>query len=110
MGAAVMLAALAIRLPLGGIYVMVFITGCFVFSAQVLVYAFTASNYPAQVRATALGMSAGTGRLGAISGPLVGGTLLSAGLAYPWGFFAFAAVGALGGVAASALKTVRRRD
>ena len=40
----------------------------------------------------------------------MGGTLLSAGLAYPWGFFAFAAVGALGGVAASALKTVRRRD
>ncbi|GAA1338045.1 aromatic acid/H+ symport family MFS transporter [Kocuria palustris] len=106
MGAAVMLAALVIRLPLGGIYVMVFITGCFVFSAQVLVYAFTASNYPAQVRATALGMSAGTGRLGAISGPLVGGTLLSAGLAYPWGFFAFSLAALLGGGALSATRTL----
>lgn len=109
-GSAILLAALAVKMPLLGIYVMVFITGCFVFSAQNLVYAFTATNYPPKVRGTALGMSAGVGRLGAISGPIVGGTLLTAGLAYPWGFFAFAAVGALGGVAASALKTVRRRD
>lgn len=37
----------------------------------------------------------------------IGSAALLAALAYPWGFFAFAAVGALGGVAASALKTVR---
>ena len=61
-------------------------------------------------RATALGMSAGVGRLGAISGPIVGGTLLGAGLAYPWGFFAFAAVGALGSVAMVGSKTVGAPD
>ena len=110
LGAAVMLAALVIRLPLGGIYVMVFITGCFVFSAQVLVYAFTAANYPARVRATALGMSAGTGRLGAISGPLLGGGLLSAGLAYPWGFFAFALAALIGGGALTATRTLEADD
>ncbi|WP_248192756.1 hypothetical protein [Micrococcus endophyticus] len=87
---------------------MVFITGMFVFSAQNLVYAFTATNYPAQVRGTALGMSAGVGRLGAISGPLMGGALLTAGIACPWGFFAFAAAGLLGGVAATGFKTRRR--
>ncbi|WP_270238842.1 MFS transporter [Kocuria marina] len=107
---AVLLAALAIRLPVAGIYVMVFLTGCFVFSSQVLVYAFTATNHPPRVRATALGMSAGVGRLGAISGPIVGGTLLGAGLAYPWGFFAFAAVGALGSVAMVGSKTVGAPD
>lgn len=107
---AVLLAALVIRLPLAGIYVMVFLTGCFVFSSQVLVYAFTAANHPPQVRATALGMSAGVGRLGAISGPILGGSLLGAGLAYPWGFFAFAAVGALGGVAMLGSKTVGAPD
>jgi len=85
---------------------MVFLTGCFVFSSQVLVYAFTAANHPPQVRATALGMSAGVGRLGAISGPILGGTLLTAGLAYPWGFFAFALVGALGGASMLGTKTV----
>ena len=105
LGSAVLLAALAIRLPLLGIYAMVFVTGCFVFSSQVLVYAFTAANHPPRVRATALGMSAGVGRLGAISGPIIGGTLLGAGLAYPWGFFAFAAVGALGGLALTGTRT-----
>ncbi len=105
LGSAALLAALAIRLPLLGIYAMVFVTGCFVFSSQVLVYAFTAANHPPRVRATALGMSAGVGRLGAISGPIIGGTLLGAGLAYPWGFFAFAAVGALGGLALTGTRT-----
>lgn len=107
LGSAVLLSVLSIQMPLLGIYVMIFITGCFVFSAQNLVYAFAATNHPPQVRGTALGMAAGVGRLGAISGPLVGGTLLAAGLAYPWGFFAFGAVGALGGIASTALRTVR---
>lgn len=106
LASAAFLAGLAIKLPLVGIYVMVLLTGFFVFSSQVLVYAFTAANHPPQVRATALGMSAGVGRLGAISGPIVGGTLLGAGLAYPWGFFAFALVGALGGAAMLGTKTV----
>jgi MFS transporter, AAHS family, benzoate transport protein len=105
LGSAVLLAALAIRLPLLGIYGMVFVSGCFGFSSQVLVYAFTAANHPPRVRATALGMSAGVGRLGAMSGPIIGGTLLTAGLAHPWGFFAFAAVGALGGLALTGPRT-----
>ena len=36
--------------PIAGIYVMVFLTGCLVFSAQVLVYAFVSANHPPQVR------------------------------------------------------------
>lgn len=103
---AVLLAALTIRLPIGGIYVMVFLTGCFVFSSQVLVYAFTATNHPGPIRATALGMAAGVGRLGAISGPLLGGFLLDRGLAYPWGFFAFALVGALGALGMLCTRTL----
>ncbi|MGN0100160.1 aromatic acid/H+ symport family MFS transporter [Dietzia sp. CH92] len=98
---AVFLALLSIRLPLAGIYVMVFLTGCFVFSSQVLVYAFTSTRYPAAIRATALGMSAGFGRIGAITGPTLGGVLLAAGLGHPWGFYAFAVVGVLGAIALS---------
>ena len=108
LGSALLLCALVVRLPLVGIYAVVFVTGMFVFSAQNLVYAFCASNYPPQVRGTALGMSAGVGRIGAISGPLMGGALLTAGIAYPWGFFAFAAAGLLGGLAATGFKTMRR--
>ena len=107
--AAVFLALLSIRVPLGGIYVMVFLAGVFVFSAQVLVYAFTSANHPPQVRATALGWSAGVGRVGAICGPILGGAVLAAGVAVPWGFYAFAVVGALGAVALSTSR-VRRPD
>ena len=105
--AAVFLALLAIRLPLAGIYLMVFLTGFFVFSAQVLVYAFVSANHPPQVRATALGWSAGAGRVGAIVGPTITGALFAAGNAFPGGFYLFAVVGALGALAFS---VARRRD
>lgn len=100
-GSAVMLATLAIKLPMVGTYILVFITGVFVFSAQNLVTAFVAARHPAAIRGTALGMSLGVGRLGAISGPIIGGALVGAGIAYPWGFYAFALVGALGAVSMS---------
>lgn len=96
LAAAVFLAALSIRLPEAGVYAAVFVAGSFVFSAQVLVYAFIGRAYPAETRATGLGWSAGVGRIGAICGPLLGGALLTAGIAYPWGFYAYAAVGVLG--------------
>jgi MFS family permease len=104
---ALFLALLSIELPVGALYLMCFLTGCFVFSAQVLVYAFTSANHPSQVRATALGWSAGAGRIGAIVGPVITGALVTAGIAFPWGFYVFAVVGALG---ALALSVTQRRD
>ncbi len=102
--AAVFLAGLSVRLestPL--VYVAVTLAGIFVFSAQVLVYAFVGHLYPAPIRGTALGMSAGVGRVGAIVGPTLGGALVTAGIAYPWGFYAFAVAALL---AVAALATV----
>jgi AAHS family benzoate transporter-like MFS transporter len=101
--AALFLALLSIRLPGIGVYVSVLLAGVFVFSAQVLVYAYVGHVYPASARGTAMGAAAGVGRLGAISGPLIGGWLLTAGLAYPWGFYIFAAVAALGALAVAAV-------
>jgi AAHS family benzoate transporter-like MFS transporter len=106
-GAALFLALLSVRLPIAGIYLMIFLTGCLVFSAQVLVYAFVSANHPPAVRATALGWSAGAGRIGAIVGPVTTGVLFTAGNAFPGGFYVFAVVGALGAVA---LAVTRRRD
>ena len=97
--AAVFLALLTVRLPGIGVYVGVFLAGVFVFSSQVLVFAYVGERYPQHVRATALGAASGVGRLGAISGPALGGALLGAGIAYPWGFYAFAGVAALGALA-----------
>jgi AAHS family benzoate transporter-like MFS transporter len=95
---ALFLALLSIRLPGAGVYVSVLLAGIFVFSAQVLCYAFVSQYYPAAVRGTALGSVSGVGRIGAIAGPLIGGALLTAGVAYPWGFYIFAAVAAVGAV------------
>ena len=72
------------------VYAAVLLAGIFVFSAQVLVYAFVGHLYPTEIRGTALGMAAGVGRVGAIVGPFLGGALVTAGIAYPWGFYAFA--------------------
>ena len=77
----------------------VFVTGVFVFSSQVLVYAWVSQLFPARLRATALGFAAGVGRFGAIMGPAVTGTLVAAGIAYPWGFYAFAAAAVIAAVA-----------
>lgn len=99
--AALFLALLSIRLPGIGVYVSVLLAGVFVFSAQVLVYAYVSHFYPAAARATAIGAASGVGRLGAITGPLVGGALLTAGIAYPWGFYIFAAVAAAGALGVS---------
>jgi MFS family permease len=89
--AAVFLAGLSIKLEsTAAVYVAVFLAGVFVFSAQVLVYAFVGHLYPPDVRGTALGLAAGVGRIGAIVGPFLGGALVTAGIAYPWGFYLFA--------------------
>ena len=96
--AAIFLFLLSVQMPLAVTYLAVTVTGIFVFSAQVLLYAYVSKHYPTGSRGTALGWAAGIGRLGAICGPLLGGFLLSAGLAVPWGFYAFAIVGLLGAV------------
>ncbi len=89
--AAAFLAALSIKMESSVlVYAAVMAAGIFVFSAQVLVYAFVGHLYPPEIRGTALGMAAGVGRVGAIIGPSLGGALVTAGIAYPWGFYAFA--------------------
>ncbi|MET9258771.1 aromatic acid/H+ symport family MFS transporter [Amycolatopsis sp. NPDC004079] len=97
--AAVFLALLSIKLPGASVYVGVLLAGIFTFSSQVLVYVYIARVYPAEARGTGLGAASGIGRFGAMSGPLVTGLLLSAGLAYPWGFYLFAVVAVIGALA-----------
>ncbi|WP_193069736.1 MFS transporter [Brevibacterium aurantiacum] len=95
--AAVFLAALSIPMTSQILLnIAVFITGVFVFSAQVLVYAFVSAVYPPTARGTAIGMASAVGRIGAIVGPFITGTLVTAGIAYPWGFYLFAVVAVFG--------------
>ncbi|MFJ9724816.1 MFS transporter [Streptomyces sp. NPDC101209] len=92
-----MLACLSIRMHSDLLLdTVVFLTGVFVFSAQVLVYAYVTTFYPAAVRGTALGSASGIGRIGSIVGPSITGALVAAGIGHPWGFYFFAAVAVAG--------------
>ena len=109
-GAALALAALSIKLPGATVYITVTLAGIFVFSAQVLVYAYISRVYPVTSRGTALGAASAVGRFGAISGPTLGGALLAAGYAYPWGFYAFSAVAAIAALSISVVNRAPRPD
>ncbi|GLZ50642.1 hypothetical protein Acsp07_02590 [Actinomycetospora sp. NBRC 106378] len=98
-GAAVFLAMFALPLPNVFLYVPLFLAGIFTFSSQSLTYAYTQRFYPEHLRAAGVGWAAGVGRVGAMCGPLLGGALLTIGVAYPWGFYIFALAGALGALA-----------
>ncbi|MEJ2871213.1 aromatic acid/H+ symport family MFS transporter [Actinomycetospora sp. OC33-EN08] len=108
--AAVFLALLSIRLPGAAVYVAILLAGIFVFSSQVLVYSWVGRIYPAAARGTALGSASGVGRLGAISGPAFTGALVAGGVAYPWGFYFFALVAALGAVAVVFIRRTEPAD
>ena len=58
------------------LYVLVFILGATTIGSQTLVYILIAHHYTPPLRATAIGWSSGVGRLGAISGPIIGGVLI----------------------------------
>ena len=63
---------LGAHLPLGLTYVVVAVTGVWLFSAQVMVYAAAHRVYPAAERATGIGWVTGIGRTGAVAGPWLG--------------------------------------
>ncbi|MEU9090553.1 aromatic acid/H+ symport family MFS transporter [Streptomyces sp. NPDC087901] len=109
-GAAVlMLACLSVKMDSDLLLnVVIFFTGVFVFSAQVLVYAYVTNFYPADIRSTALGSASGIGRIGSIVGPSITGALVASGIGHPWGFYFFAAVAVLGFVAVLTLPRTAR--
>jgi Sugar phosphate permease len=77
-------------------YALVAIAGFGTIGTQIMVNAYVAMHFPAEVRATALGWTLGVGRLGAIVGPTFGGILLASGLGTEWNFYAFAIPAAIG--------------
>jgi AAHS family benzoate transporter-like MFS transporter len=77
-------------------YALVAVAGFGTIGTQIMVNAYVAIHFPAEVRATALGFTLGIGRLGAIVGPTFGGLLLAAGLETEWNFYAFAIPAVIG--------------
>ncbi|WP_416974757.1 MFS transporter [Streptomyces sp. 4F14] len=82
----------SVHMPLALTMAVVFLTGVFLNSAQVMVYATVSLRSAPGHRATAVGWTSGIGRFGAVFGPWLGGQLLSSGHG-EWGFTAFAIAG-----------------
>ncbi|MFI1438870.1 MFS transporter [Streptomyces fructofermentans] len=83
---------LSVHMPLGVTFVVVFLTGVFLNSAQTMIYATVSLRSTPDNRATAVGWTSGMGRFGAVFGPWLGGQLLASGNG-DWGFTAFAIAG-----------------
>ncbi|MER7715369.1 aromatic acid/H+ symport family MFS transporter [Streptomyces flaveolus] len=83
---------LSVHMPLALTFVVVFLTGVFLNSAQTMIYATVSIGSAPANRATAVGWTSGMGRFGAVFGPWLGGQLLAADRG-DWGFTAFALAG-----------------
>lgn len=87
----------------GVVYFMLVLAGVGTHGTQCLIIAAVASHYPAHLRGTALGWALGTGRIGAVAAPQVGGLLLAAGLGVNSNFLAFAGAAAVAAVLLAAV-------
>ncbi|GGB38379.1 MFS transporter [Oceanisphaera marina] len=85
--------------PMWLLYSLMAVAGATTIGSQILLYAYVAQYYPANIRSTALGWASGIGRNGAILGPMLGGTLLAMALPHQMNFLALAVPGAIATVA-----------
>jgi MFS family permease len=90
-----------IAMPLAGVLVTAFFMGVTLQGGFNMLYPIAAGIYPDKVRATGIGWAFGIGRIGAFTGPLIGGWALSHNLplvtvfgifVIPLGIAAFAAM------------------
>ena len=93
---AIALVLLTLGFPLAGLLVIVAVVGLGTSGTQTLIYGFVANYYRTGVRAAGVAWCAGFGRLGGIGGPLLGSTMIGAGLALDAMFYVLAGLGMLG--------------
>ncbi|SDL25198.1 MFS transporter, AAHS family, benzoate transport protein [Arthrobacter sp. ov407] len=101
--AAVALVVLVTGPPVTVVYLMLVLAGVGTHGTQCLIIAAVASHYPGHLRGTALGWALGTGRIGAVAAPQIGGLLLAAGLGVDSNFLAFAGAAAIAAVLLAAV-------
>ena len=95
---ALALVLLTLGFPLGGLLAVVAVVGLGTSGTQTLIYGFVANYYPTRVRAAGVAWCAGFGRLGGIGGPVLGSTMIGAGLALNSIFHVLAAIAVAGAV------------
>lgn len=105
--ATVAVAVMASAPPAGLMAVATVAAGLGSIGTQIIVYGYVATYFETNVRGTALGLTTGIGRLGAVTGPTIGGVLLASGLGNEWVFGFFGAIAILGGLACLAVPRSR---
>ncbi|GEM31276.1 MFS transporter [Nocardia neocaledoniensis NBRC 108232] len=101
------IALLSVRMPPGALYVMVALAGAGALGTQILIMGYVGAAFEGTLRAPAVGVVVGLGRVGAVLGPLEGGWIAGSALGYQWNFYAFATVAVLGTVAAALVPLAR---
>lgn len=90
------LVLLTLGFPLAGLLTIVAVVGLGTSGTQTLIYGFVANYYRTNVRAAGVAWCAGFGRLGGIGGPMLGSTMIGAGLQLDSIFYVLAGLGLLG--------------
>ncbi|WP_235024616.1 MFS transporter [Caballeronia arvi] len=90
------IALLTSNVPVGILLALIAIVGLGTSGTQTLIYGFVANYYRTNVRGAGVAWCAGFGRLGGVVGPLLGGLLISAGLALNSIFYVLAVIGIVG--------------
>ena len=83
------------------IFILVAIAGAATTGSQVLIQAYVTSFYPAEMRSTGIGMASGIGRFGGMTGPILGGFLLTMTLPNFMNFAVFSVVGIVAAIGLS---------
>lgn len=76
-------------------YILVAIAGATTIGTQIVMNAYISQYYPFEMRSSGLGWALGVGRLGAITGPMIGGLLMTISLPFYQNFLVFAIPGAI---------------
>ena len=107
---AVSIALLTLDLPLAVRLLFVAIVGLGTTGTSILIYGLVANHFPTKMRGAAVAWAAGFGRLGGVSGPLLGGLLLAAGLAVNSIFYVLAGLAVVGAVLTLMVPRAHRAD
>ncbi len=93
---AVFIALLTLDLPLAVRLLFVAVVGFGTTGTSILIYGLVANHFPTKMRGAAVAWAAGFGRLGGVSGPLLGGLFLAAGLGVNSVFYVLAGLALVG--------------
>jgi AAHS family benzoate transporter-like MFS transporter len=95
---AAFIALLSLDLPLPARLACVAVVGFGTTGTSILIYGLVATQFPTPMRGAAVAWAAGFGRLGGVSGPLLGGLFLAAGVGVSSVFYVLAGLALTGAV------------